>query len=320
MTRFLLDTDTAGDDVTSMLFALRWPGVSLEAVTVVAGNVYLEQAVTNALLTVEAAGRSEVPVFAGCREPLHRPLVTAHYVHGADGMGESNFPAPSTRPQEGHAADAIVEFANRFPGELEIIAQGPLTNLACALSLEPELGRKVARLWIMGGANNSLGNITPAAEFNFFVDPEAARIVLRGGFDTVIVPWDVCVKDGVLTGEELAPVIGLDSPLSRFYLAVNRSAWAFMREHPKGPGVDGVSHPDSLMMAMAIDPGVIKASGRYFVDVECAGELTRGYSSVDVMGFTDQTPNAEVVLRADKDRFLEMLIQVLAGPKGTSAD
>lgn len=320
MTRFLIDTDTAGDDVTSMLFALRWPGVTLEAVTVVAGNVYLEQAVTNALLTVEAAGRSEVPVFAGCGEPLQRSLVTAHYVHGADGMGESNFPAPSTQPQEGHGADAIVEFANRYAGDLEIIAQGPLTNVARALSLDPELGHKVARLWVMGGANNSLGNITPAAEFNFYVDPEAARMVLKGGFDTVMVPWDVCVKDGVLSGKELAPVTSLDSPLSRFYLDVNRSAWAFMRDHPKGPGVDGVSHPDSLMMAMAIDPSVIKASGRYFVDVECVGELTRGYSSVDVMGFTDQTPNAEVVLRADKDRFLEMLIQVLADPHESSAN
>ena len=318
MTRFLIDTDTAGDDVTSILFALRWPGVSLEAITVVAGNVYLEQAVTNALLTVEAAGRSEVPVFAGCHEPLQRPLITAHYVHGADGMGESNFSPSSTEPQEGHAADAIVELANRYPGDLEIIAQGPLTNVARALSLDPELGRKVARLWIMGGANNSLGNITPAAEFNFYVDPEAARIVLRGGFDTVIVPWDVCVNDGVLLAEELAPVAGLDSPLSRFYLAVNCSAWTFMREHPKGPKVDGVSHPDSLMMAMAIDPSVIRASGRYFVDVECTGELTRGYSSVDLMGFTDQAPNAEVILRADKDRFLEMLIQVLADPNEAS--
>ena len=202
--------------------------------------------------------------------------------------------------------------ANRYPNDLEIIAQGPLTNIARALSIDPELGRKVARLWIMGGANNSLGNITPAAEFNFYVDPEAAHAVLRGRFEAVIVPWDVCVRDGTLLAEELAPVVEMDSMLSRFYFAVNRSAWDFMREHPKGPGVDGVSHPDSLMMAMAIDPSVIAASGRYFVDVECAGELTRGYSSVDLMGFTDQPPNAEIVLRADKERFTEMLIQMLA--------
>ena len=312
MTRFLIDTDTAGDDVTSLLFALRWPGVTLEAVTVVAGNVYLEQAVTNALLTVEVAGRSEIPVFAGCDEPLSRPLVTAHYVHGSDGMGESTFPPPSKQAQRKHAVDAIVECANRYPDDLEIIAQGPLTNIARALSIDPELGRKVARLWIMGGANNSLGNITPAAEFNFYVDPEAAHAVLRGRFEAVIVPWDVCVRDGTLLAEELAPVVEMDSMLSRFYFAVNRSAWDFMREHPKGPGVDGVSHPDSLMMAMAIDPSVIAASGRYFVDVECAGELTRGYSSVDLMGFTDQPPNAEIVLRADKERFTEMLIQMLA--------
>ena len=318
MTRFLVDTDTAGDDVTSMLLALRWPGVTLEAVTVVAGNVFLDQAVTNALLTVEVAGRPEVPVFAGCGEPLHRPLVTAHYVHGADGMGNSDFPPPSLQARKAHAADAIVEFANTYPGELSIIAQGPLTNIARALSIDPALGRKVARLWIMGGANNSLGNITPAAEFNFYVDPEAARVVLEGGFDAVIVPWDVCLQDGVLVGGELTPIIEMDSPLSRFYLAVNRSAWDFMRAHPKGPGIDGVAHPDSLMMAMAIDARVITSSGRYFVEVECAGEVTRGYSAVDLMGFTEQPPNAEVVLRADKQRFRAMLIRVLSGVEGPS--
>lgn len=259
-------------------------------------------------------------MFAGCGKPLHRPLVTAHYVHGNDGMGDSNFAPPSIRGQEEHAADAIVELASSYPGDLEIIAQGPLTNIARALSIDSDLGRKVARLWIMGGANNSLGNITPAAEFNFYVDPEAARATLRGGFEAVIVPWDVCVEDGVLLAEDLAPVLDMDTPLSRFYLAVNRRAWEFMRKHPKGPGVDGVSHPDSLMMAMAIDPSMIEASGRYFVDVECAGELTRGYSAVDLMGFTDQAPNAEVVLRADKRRFLEMLIQVLAAPNEVSSN
>ncbi|MBA2272922.1 MAG: nucleoside hydrolase [Actinobacteria bacterium] len=136
--------------------------------------------------------------------------------------------------------------------------------------------------------------------------------MLRGGFDTVIVPWDVCVQDGTLLAEELRPILEMDSKLSSFYLSVNRSAWSFMREHPKGPGVDGVSHPDSLMMAMAIDRRVIAASDPFFVDVECAGELTRGYSAVDLMGFTDQPPNAEVVLRADREQFTEMRIQVLA--------
>ncbi len=146
----------------------------------VAGNAYLEQAVTNALLTVEVAGRSEVPVFAGCDEPLYRPLITAHYVHASDGMGASNFPPSSKHTQREHAVDSIVECANRYPDDLDIISQGPLTNIARALSIDSELGRKVARLWIMGGANNSLGNIHACRRIQLYVDPEAAQAVLRG--------------------------------------------------------------------------------------------------------------------------------------------
>ncbi|MBX6765315.1 MAG: nucleoside hydrolase [Rubrobacteraceae bacterium] len=310
MKRFLIDTDTAGDDVTSLLFALRWPGVSLEAITVVAGNVYLHEAVENALYTVEVAGGS-VPVFVGVDRPLLRPLVTAHYVHGEDGMGNSWFPKARQRPEKLHAVDAIIESADRWQGELEIIAQAPLTNLALALIKDPQLPRKVKRLWIMGGTNNSLGNITPAAEFNFYVDPEAARMVLRGGFNTILVPWDVCVKDGVLTRQELAPILEMKTKLSEFYLAVNRTAWEFNRTHVEGGGVDGITHPDSLMMAMAIDEGLILERGSYFVDVEIYGELTRGYSLVDWLGTIGKERNAEVVLRADKRRFGEMLAKLL---------
>ncbi|MBA3431912.1 MAG: nucleoside hydrolase, partial [Actinobacteria bacterium] len=307
----LIDTDTAGDDVTSLLFALQWPGVSLEAVTVVAGNVPLELGVANALYTVEVANRTDVPVHAGAGAPLLRPLVTAQYVHGADGMGDSNFPAARKQPEGPHAVDAILEMSLSFPGELEIIAQGPLTNLALAVMQDRSLPGRVKRLWIMGGANNSLGNITPAAEYNFFVDPEAAHAVIHAGFATTIVPWDVCLLDGVLLREELQPVFDMKTELSEFYLAVNRGAWDFMRAHPKGPGIDGIGHPDALTAAAAMDQTVILEKGAYFVDVEYASELTRGYSSIDLSRATDQPPNAEIVLRADKRRFTDMLFQVL---------
>ncbi|HEX2236445.1 MAG TPA: nucleoside hydrolase, partial [Actinomycetota bacterium] len=129
MTRLLIDTDTAGDDVTSLLFGLRWPGVELEAITVVAGNVYLHEAVANALVTTETAGRADVPVYAGADRPLVRDLVTAHYVHGEDGMGGSNFPPAKHGAAQGWAPDVIVDAARRWGKDLEIIAQGPLTNL-----------------------------------------------------------------------------------------------------------------------------------------------------------------------------------------------
>lgn len=311
MGTFLIDTDTAGDDVTGLLFGLLSPGASLVGITVAAGNVYLHEAVRNALYTTEIAGRTDVRVYAGAEAPLARPLVTAHYVHGQDGMGNSFFPVPKVEAAAGFAADAILQAAEDYRGELEIIAQGPLTNLALAVAKDRKLPQKVKTLWIMGGSNNRVGNITPAAEFNFYVDPEAAHIVLGAGFDVVLVPWDVCLHDGILTRPELEPVLASKSELARFYLAVNRAAWAFMRTHPEGAGIDGVSHPDSLMVAMALDGRVIADRKRMFVDVEHKGELTRGYSLVDVNRVLEREPNADVVLRADKQRFRAMLFELL---------
>jgi len=325
MPRFVIDTDTAGDDVTSLLMGLRWPGVDVEAITVAAGNVELDMCVRNALYTAEMAGRTDVPVFAGAAKPLARDLVTAHYVHGEDGMGNSDFPPPTKLPEELFAPRAIVEIAARFPGELEIVAQAPLTNIALALREDPELPHKIKRLWIMGGANNFVGNITPAAEFNFYVDPEAAKEVLAAGFEVTLVPWDVCINDATLTRDELKPIIAMGSPLSEFYLSVNQAVWEFVkREH----GVDGISHPDAVMIAMAIDHSVILGSQRCFVDVETDSPLTRGYSLVDKLNVMQRSvdhgvkvtdlmdlgsgeANADVVLSADEKRFTEMLIEVL---------
>lgn len=327
MQRFIVDTDTAGDDVTSLLIGLRTPAVAIEAVTVCAGNVELDMCVRNALYTTEIAERTDVPVFAGAAKPLDRDLVTAHYVHGKDGMGDSYFQAPAKQVEGTPAPEAIVAIADRLAGELEIIAQAPLTNIALALRLDPALPSKIKRLWIMGGANNFVGNITPAAEFNFYVDPLAAKEVLAAGFRTTLVPWDVCVHDGVIMEEELRPVVEMGTPLSEFYLAVNRAVRRFMLEEF---GIDGISHPDAIMIAMAIDGAIVAESKPMFVDVEADSVLTRGYSLMDkmhvvrrevdhgvrvneLMDVPSGEPNAEVVIRADKQRFMEMLFGVLSG-------
>jgi purine nucleosidase len=309
--RFWIDTDTAGDDVTSLLFGLMWPDVVLEGIGTVAGNVHLHEATRNALYTVEVAGRTDVPVYAGADRPLLRELFTAHYVHGEDGMGNSNFPAPEIAPSSAHAVDALLAAVRSHGRDLCVIAQGPLTNIALALRKEPDLPLRMGPLWIMGGANNCLGNVSPAAEFNFYVDPEAAHVVLDAGFDAVLVPWDVCLRHGVLTREELRPILEMRTELSEFYLAVNRAAWEFMRTRAEGPNIDGIGHPDALTIALAIDESLVVDKGRYFVDVEHAGELTRGYSLVDVAGVLHREPNAGVVLAADKERFRAMLIEML---------
>src|SRR5262245_12937699 len=166
--RLIIDTDTAGDDVTSLLIALRHPNAQLEAVTICNGNVAFDQQIENALYTIEQAGR-DVPVYPGCPRPLVAEPVDAAYVHGQDGMGGSFFPKPSLRPSFEHAVDELVRRVDESPGELTLLAQAPLTNIAAAVVRDPSLARNVKRLYVMGGG---VGNITPAAEFNFYVDPE----------------------------------------------------------------------------------------------------------------------------------------------------
>jgi inosine-uridine nucleoside N-ribohydrolase len=187
MTRLIVDTDIAGDDVFSLLIALLHPKGQLQAITVCCGNVRFEQEVENALYTIERAGRSgEVPVYPGCREPLIAEWVGAEYVHGNDGMGDSDFPRAAQRPEPEHAVDELVRRINESPGALTILAQAPLTNLATAVTRDPTIAEKVAHLYVMGGG---VGNITPAAEYNFFVDPEAAKIVVNAGFPLTLFTW-----------------------------------------------------------------------------------------------------------------------------------
>ncbi|MDX2271819.1 MAG: nucleoside hydrolase [Cyanobacteriota bacterium] len=311
--RLLIDTDTAGDDAVSILFGILWPDTSVEAITIAAGNLPLDPCVENALYTLEVAGKTGIPVFAGASRPLVRPLVTAEYVHGQDGMGNSYFPKAKQRPEAQHGVDAIIETANRWSGELEIVAQAPLTNLAMAFLKDPKLPQKVKRLWIMGGSNNFIGNISPAAEFNFYVDPEAAHIVMQAGFEIVLVPWDLCVNYGTLLRDELEPIYQLNTALSEFYFAINRAVWDFNLHHREGGSIDGITHPDSLTIALLLNPELVIEQKRLFVDVEYRSDLTRGYSLVDTFGVLNQPANAEVVFKANKLAFRDMLATLLGG-------
>ncbi|MBB6636352.1 nucleoside hydrolase [Cohnella thailandensis] len=315
--RLIIDTDTAGDDVTSILFGLLWPGVKVEAITTVMGNIPVGQCTINALTTVEHAGRSgEVPVFEGCDRPLLRPLVQAAYVHGADGMGETNFPLPRQKAETEHAANAIVRLLNEYPGELEIVAHGPLTNLAVAYMLDPSIVHKVKKVWVMGGSCHFRGNITSTAEFNFYVDPEAAQMVFQAGFPIAMVGWDVCVRYALVGGEDLEKLKRIDTEVSRFYHQVNRKALEFNLAN----GLEGVTHPDSVTIAMCIRPELILKSGHYPVEIECHSEANRGFSAVDTRPAPENTPawsgerpRSEVVLESDYREFYRMLTAMLSG-------
>lgn len=304
-TRLVIDTDTAGDDVFSLLLGLLHPEATLEAITICCGNVAFDQEVENALYTIEIAGRGgDVPVFAGCRRPLIAEWVGAEYVHGDDGMGEAHFPRARQRPEREHAVDALVRLIDDNPGELTLIAQAPLTNIATAVVRDPTIAGKVKHLYVMGGGS---GNVTPAAEYNFYVDPEAAKIVFRAGFSLTLVTWTLTLSHGIFTTEQLAAIDELGTPLAAFFAQVNRKALEFCLAR----GLAGSSHPDALTCALALDPALVTQSTRCFVDVETAGDLTRGYSSIDRLGFFRSEPNADVVEAVDSDAFYRMLVGVL---------
>jgi purine nucleosidase len=317
--RLIIDTDTAGDDAVSILLAARHPGVAVEAVTICNGNVAFGQQVENALYTLEIAGRSgDIPVYRGCRRPLVRKPVDAAYVFGADGMSGSGFPKARQRPEKKHAVDAIIEFVMRNPGEITILAQAPLTNIATAYQRQPKIAKATKHIWIMGGTDNSIGNTTPAAEFNFFVDPEAAKIVLNAGFRVTLATWTLAMRSGILTPKDLSAIERMNTPLSRFFLQVNESTLAFMDDRYGGRLS---AHPDSLTCAMMLDERLILDAEDCAVDVETKGELTRGYSGVSSKILPDhdiadpakppRKANARVVKRADTMKFGRMLIKAL---------
>nr|WP_218909193.1 nucleoside hydrolase [Nocardiopsis sinuspersici] len=304
----VIDTDTAQDDCVALLVGLLDPGADLRAITMVAGNVGFEQQVRNAFTTLSVAGRlGEVPVYLGSRRPLVRPWVSAENVHG-DGSGGLAMDCSELEPEPEHAVDALVRLAAESPGELSIVAIGPLTNIAMAVAKDPDFVRNVGALYVMGGSNNGRGNITAAAEFNFYVDPEAAKAVFAAGFDVTVVPWDpLTLRHAVFDQERLDAIAALGTPLGDFFGRVCSATLEFDRR----VGIDGTTHPDSLTAAVLLHPELVRRSGRYHVDVETAGELTRGYAAMS-WGVHGLEANATVVEEVDADGFFDHLVEVLS--------
>lgn len=304
----VIDTDTAQDDCIALLTGLLDSRADLRAVTMVAGNVGFEHQVHNAYLTCNAAGKlGEVPIHLGCRRPMMRPWESAENVHG-DGSGGLSMDLSGHGPESEHAVDALIRLAAEEPGELSIVAIGPLTNIASAVVKDPNFVNNVKALYVMGGSNNGRGNITAAAEFNFYVDPEAAKTVFAAGFDIVVVPWAPLTLDRAVFGEsQLEELAALDTPLSRFFTKVCAATLEFDRS----VGIDGTTHPDSLTAAVLLHPELITSSSRYHVDVETAGELTRGYAAMSwgVHGLVD---NATVIEDIDAAAFFAHIKRLLA--------
>jgi purine nucleosidase len=284
---FIIDTDTASDDAVALLMALRHPDVRVEAITVVAGNVELEQGLRNALYTVELCG-VDVPVYRGSAAPLRRKLVVAQFFHGRDGLGDQGYPAPQRKPAEGDAVDVLIETIRAHPG-IVLVTLGPLTNVARALSRAPDIVSDVGRCIVMGGAACTIGNVTPAAEYNVWVDPDAARVVFRSGLPIEMVGWELCRGAATLSEEEMDRVRDFGTPVARFAIDCNTSALEAARLQSDEPGLP---LPDPVAMAIAIDPEICTRRSRHYVDVETDSELTRGMTVVDQLDVADDERNA----------------------------
>jgi purine nucleosidase len=304
MRRFLIDTDTASDDAVALVMALKHPEVQVEAITVVAGNVPLDQAVQNALYTVELC-RSQVPVYAGASAPLERPLETAQFVHGEDGMGDIGLRLEGRMPAGGDGVDRIIEIITDYPGEITLVTLGPLTNIASALSRDPNLWRRVGECVIMGGTGGGPGNVTADAEFNIWVDPEAAMIVFGSGMPIKLVGWDVSVRYATVGPEEARALRDIGTELARFCTDIQATLTKYAVEVS---GLAGFDLPDPIAMAIALDPGIATRVRPVFIAVGTR-QSDRGATPI----IESRKPNVDLVEAADRERFLAMLRTALAG-------
>ncbi len=307
MRKFLIDTDTASDDAVAMCMALRHPDVDVVAFTVVAGNVPLDQAVQNALYTVELCGE-DTPVYAGAARPMLRDLGTAQEVHGEDGMGDIGLPLSGRTPTAGWAPQVIIDTIRGNPGEITLVAIGPLTNLAIALLMAPDIAALVERVVIMGGTGeHGPGNISPSAEFNFWVDPEAVRVVLRSGMPLEFVGWDVSITSAVVTAERQEQIRALGK-LGNFAIDIQATLQGYAWEETRLAGPD---FPDPIAMAHAIDPNPATME-HLGVDIAIGSEPMRGTMIVDHYGFAQVPKNVNVVTHYPEDHFFGTLYSTLA--------
>lgn len=306
--RIIIDTDPGQDDAVAILLALASPELQVEAIMTVAGNVSLAQTTKNACALLELAGREDVPVFAGAARPLHKTPISAEYVHGETGMGGANLPTPRLHEQPIDAATHLIDVLRKEPkGAITLVCLGPLTNLAHALTHAPDIAPKISQIVAMGGAQREGGNITPTAEFNFFVDPHAAKIVMGAGIPVTLLPLDVTHR-AIATPARLAPIAALGTPVGDM---VVRMLGAEDRFEKLKYGWEGGALHDPLTIGWLLRPDLF--SGRDCnVEIEIEAPLCLGQSVVDLWKVTDRLPNALWIDHIDSDAFYTLLTERLA--------
>jgi len=306
--KIIIDTDPGQDDAVAILLALASPEeIEVLGITAVAGNVPLDLTAKNARIICELAGKVDVPVFAGCDRPLGRDLVTAEHVHGKTGLDGPNLPDPTMPLQDGHAVDYIIDtLRSAEPGTITLCPLGPLTNIAMALEKAPDIAERIHRIVLMGGAYFEVGNITPAAEFNIYVDPQAAEIVFKSGVDIVVMPLDVTHK-ALVTKARNDAFRALDTPVG---IAVAQMTDFFERFDKEKYGSAGAPLHDPCVTAYLIRPDLFTGR-RVNVEIETQSELTLGMTVADWWGVTDRAPNALFIGDLDAAGFFALLTERL---------
>ena len=307
--KIIIDTDPGQDDAVAILLALASPDeLDVLGITCVAGNVPLALTSKNARMVCELAGRADMRVFAGCDRPMGRNLVTAEHVHGKTGLDGPSLPEPTMPLQDQHAVDFIIEtLRDHPPGSVTLCPLGPLTNIATALTRAPEIAGKITEIVLMGGAYFEVGNITPTAEFNIYVDPQAADIVFRSGVPITVMPLDVTHK-ALVTKPRNDAFRALGTAVG---VAVAEMTDFFERFDKEKYGSAGAPLHDPCVTAYLLKPDLF--SGRRInVEIETGSELTMGMTVADWWGVTDREPNAFFVGDLDADGFFSLLTERLA--------
>ena len=303
----LIDTDAGTDDAIAIIMALMHGSCDVVGITTVTGNIPLDKVVQNVLYLVEACG-SDTPVYAGAAQPLIRKVEPADFIHGADGLGDIGLDLLGRNPAGLYGAYEIVKKANEYAGELTLITLGPMTNLAIALCLDPEVATKIKKCYVMGGLFQLPGNITPVSEFNFWADPEATKICLHSGLSMTMIGWDATLAGGYLTLEDLKALKEIPSHIAQISVDMQNVKLQWLKQNQQEVQCNLA---DPLAMAILLNPDIIEDEDNYFVDIITSHDTcdTRGQLIVDVNHQKGKLPNVNMVKKVNHELFKKTLFE-----------
>ena len=302
--RIILDTDPGIDDSLAILLALASPEIQLEGLSVVHGNSSTEQGTINALSVLELARASHIPVYRGCELPLVQPSLLAPETHGDQGIGYAKLSAPLSQPKVEKGTDYLIQKIMSSPGEITLVAIGPLTNIAMAIRQEPRIAENVKEVFIMGGAIRHQGNTTPLAEFNTYVDPHAAHIVYHSGMPITLTPLDVTYQC-IFTKDDLNRLLRIDSPITKFIADATRF---YMEFHDEYQSIDGCVINDPMTLALTFMPEICDYEEHY-VDVDLSGGVSMGITFADFYRMSKKHANMKVALGVRPRDFMEVFLE-----------